>query len=289
MDGNARVSSDGRERGIAAGAELSACGGEAERCPRCGSQNTKFCYYNNYNLAQPRHFCKACRRYWTVGGSLRNVPVGGSTRRAAAPQQSKAQVSPDRPISSPPKSLRRRSATAPASAASSPSSSCSTSPPLDSLASVSAPAALSVAKFETDGSDEPGGPIDAVRCFESVLGEPLPAGFLALGDPFLGGHDGYALGLGLGGGGGGGAADIVDEMGFSTGKVASAWPFFEDDDGAIAGGGGGNNAGMSDRGGGEHDAWRVVAGESELVRDDGGDYCGWPDLAVPATRGKRVQ
>ncbi|CAA6657763.1 unnamed protein product [Spirodela intermedia] len=106
MDGNARVSSDGRERGIAAGAELSACGGEAERCPRCGSQNTKFCYYNNYNLAQPRHFCKACRRYWTVGGSLRNVPVGGSTRRAAAPQQSKAQVSPDRPISSPPKSLR---------------------------------------------------------------------------------------------------------------------------------------------------------------------------------------
>ncbi|RAZ36360.1 hypothetical protein DK853_48805, partial [Klebsiella oxytoca] len=20
--------------------------------------NTKFCYYNNYNLTQPRHFCK---------------------------------------------------------------------------------------------------------------------------------------------------------------------------------------------------------------------------------------
>lgn len=51
------------------------------RCPRCESMNTKFCYYNNYNLSQPRHFCKACRRYWTKGGVLRNVPVGGGTRR----------------------------------------------------------------------------------------------------------------------------------------------------------------------------------------------------------------
>ncbi|KAG9128789.1 hypothetical protein Leryth_009571 [Lithospermum erythrorhizon] len=51
------------------------------RCPRCDSTNTKFCYYNNYNLSQPRHFCKGCRRYWTKGGSLRNVPVGGGCRR----------------------------------------------------------------------------------------------------------------------------------------------------------------------------------------------------------------
>ncbi|OEL31613.1 Dof zinc finger protein DOF1.7 [Dichanthelium oligosanthes] len=51
------------------------------RCPRCDSPNTKFCYYNNYNLAQPRHFCKACRRYWTKGGHLRNVPVGGGCRK----------------------------------------------------------------------------------------------------------------------------------------------------------------------------------------------------------------
>ncbi|XP_066385237.1 dof zinc finger protein PBF-like [Miscanthus floridulus] len=50
-------------------------------CPRCCSDNTKFCYYNNYNLNQPRHFCKACRRYWTQGGSLRLVPVGGGCRR----------------------------------------------------------------------------------------------------------------------------------------------------------------------------------------------------------------
>ncbi|CAN4079610.1 unnamed protein product [Withania somnifera] len=51
------------------------------RCPRCDSPNTKFCYYNNYNLTQPRHFCKTCRRYWTKGGALRNVPIGGGCRK----------------------------------------------------------------------------------------------------------------------------------------------------------------------------------------------------------------
>ncbi|KAK1285534.1 Dof zinc finger protein DOF4.6 [Acorus calamus] len=50
-------------------------------CPRCHSTNTKFCYYNNYSLTQPRYFCKSCRRYWTEGGSLRNVPVGGGSRK----------------------------------------------------------------------------------------------------------------------------------------------------------------------------------------------------------------
>nr|WDD38919.1 dof zinc finger protein [Fagopyrum tataricum] len=53
----------------------------APNCPRCASTNTKFCYYNNYSLAQPRYFCKGCRRYWTKGGSLRNVPVGGGCRK----------------------------------------------------------------------------------------------------------------------------------------------------------------------------------------------------------------
>ncbi|XP_054805287.1 dof zinc finger protein DOF5.4-like [Prosopis cineraria] len=52
------------------------------KCPRCDSLNTKFCYYNNYNLSQPRHFCKNCRRYWTKGGVLRNVPVGGGSRKS---------------------------------------------------------------------------------------------------------------------------------------------------------------------------------------------------------------
>jgi len=50
-------------------------------CPRCDSLDTKFCYYNNYNVNQPRHFCKHCQRYWTAGGTLRNVPVGAGRRK----------------------------------------------------------------------------------------------------------------------------------------------------------------------------------------------------------------
>lgn len=63
---------------------------QALKCPRCDSLNTKFCYYNNYNLSQPRHFCKSCRRYWTKGGVLRNVPVGGGCRKTkrSKPKQS---------------------------------------------------------------------------------------------------------------------------------------------------------------------------------------------------------
>ncbi|KAJ0765917.1 putative transcription factor C2C2-Dof family [Helianthus annuus] len=51
------------------------------KCPRCDSTHTKFCYYNNYSLTQPRYFCKTCRRYWTKGGTLRNIPVGGGCRK----------------------------------------------------------------------------------------------------------------------------------------------------------------------------------------------------------------
>lgn len=61
----------------------------ALKCPRCDSTNTKFCYYNNYSLSQPRYFCKACRRYWTKGGSLRNVPVGGGCRKNKRSSSSK--------------------------------------------------------------------------------------------------------------------------------------------------------------------------------------------------------
>ncbi|WOL18629.1 dof zinc finger protein DOF5.7-like [Canna indica] len=58
------------------------------KCPRCDSPNTKFCYYNNYSLSQPRHFCKSCRRYWTKGGTLRNVPMGGASRKNKKPKTS---------------------------------------------------------------------------------------------------------------------------------------------------------------------------------------------------------
>ncbi|XP_010912101.1 dof zinc finger protein DOF3.1 [Elaeis guineensis] len=76
------------------------------KCPRCESTNTKFCYYNNYNLSQPRHFCKDCRRYWTKGGALRNIPVGGGTRknskRSAASATAGATASKRPSTSSPP-------------------------------------------------------------------------------------------------------------------------------------------------------------------------------------------
>ncbi|GMH01278.1 hypothetical protein Nepgr_003117, partial [Nepenthes gracilis] len=55
---------------------------QALKCPRCESTHTKFCYYNNYSLSQPRYFCKTCRRYWTKGGTLRNIPVGGGCRKS---------------------------------------------------------------------------------------------------------------------------------------------------------------------------------------------------------------
>ncbi|KAL6983000.1 hypothetical protein U1Q18_016394 [Sarracenia purpurea var. burkii] len=50
-------------------------------CPRCNSMDTKFCYYNNYTVNQPWHFCKNCQRYWTAGGTMRNVPVGAGRRK----------------------------------------------------------------------------------------------------------------------------------------------------------------------------------------------------------------
>nr|XP_018681619.1 PREDICTED: dof zinc finger protein DOF5.7-like [Musa acuminata subsp. malaccensis] len=92
--------------------ELQSCGGrkrtattialrpreEGLKCPRCHSANTKFCYYNNYSLSQPRHFCKACRRYWTIGGALRNVPMGGGSRKSKKSKSSSASRLPVDPV-----------------------------------------------------------------------------------------------------------------------------------------------------------------------------------------------
>ncbi|KAG2541737.1 dof zinc finger protein DOF3.6-like isoform X2 [Panicum virgatum] len=78
----------------------------ALKCPRCDSTNTKFCYYNNYSLSQPRHFCKACRRYWTRGGTLRNVPVGGGCRRNKRSSKSSAAAGGSSSSSKPSSSAR---------------------------------------------------------------------------------------------------------------------------------------------------------------------------------------
>uniref|UniRef100_A0A5B7AYY6 Dof zinc finger protein n=2 Tax=Davidia involucrata TaxID=16924 RepID=A0A5B7AYY6_DAVIN len=77
---------------------------QALNCPRCNSTNTKFCYYNNYSLSQPRYFCKTCRRYWTEGGSLRNVPVGGGSRknkRSSSSSPSSSNKFPDHHLTPP--------------------------------------------------------------------------------------------------------------------------------------------------------------------------------------------
>ncbi|CAH9092511.1 unnamed protein product [Cuscuta epithymum] len=61
-------------------------------CPRCNSMETKFCYFNNYNVNQPRHFCKNCQRYWTAGGTMRNVPIGAGRRKNKTPGSHYRQV-----------------------------------------------------------------------------------------------------------------------------------------------------------------------------------------------------
>ena len=40
-------------------------------CPRCNSQDTKFCYFNNYNIKQPRYFCRV--------SLIGRLPPDGST------------------------------------------------------------------------------------------------------------------------------------------------------------------------------------------------------------------
>uniref|UniRef100_A0A453L1F4 Dof zinc finger protein n=1 Tax=Aegilops tauschii subsp. strangulata TaxID=200361 RepID=A0A453L1F4_AEGTS len=89
-------------------AEAGAGDAHGDPCPRCESRDTKFCYYNNYNTSQPRHYCKSCRRYWTKGGTLRNVPVGGGSRKSSS-SSSSSSSSPKRAKNS----KRRRVAPAP--------------------------------------------------------------------------------------------------------------------------------------------------------------------------------
>ncbi|XP_057726679.1 dof zinc finger protein DOF3.1-like isoform X2 [Arachis stenosperma] len=101
---------------------------EQLKCPRCDSTNTKFCYYNNYNLSQPRHFCKNCRRYWTKGGALRNIPVGGGSRKNTK-KSSTNNNSSKRPTSS---SAPSSSSVSPSPSVSTPAQAASSAPESDS-------------------------------------------------------------------------------------------------------------------------------------------------------------
>ncbi|KAL6646066.1 hypothetical protein ACP70R_017674 [Stipagrostis hirtigluma subsp. patula] len=104
-----------RPKGYAAAPASQAAGvGEGDPCPRCESRDTKFCYYNNYNTSQPRHFCKGCRRYWTKGGTLRNVPVGGGTRKKPSSSLASASsASPPAPAAKPKKPYKKKRRVAP--------------------------------------------------------------------------------------------------------------------------------------------------------------------------------
>lgn len=60
-------------------------------CPRCHSHNTKLCYINS--LSQPCYTCKHCRRCWTHGWALRNIPIGGRGRNTKRPKIDQPSVS----------------------------------------------------------------------------------------------------------------------------------------------------------------------------------------------------
>ena len=40
--------------------------GKTARCPRCDSDDTKYCYNNNYNASQPRYYCKVRKQIYHV-------------------------------------------------------------------------------------------------------------------------------------------------------------------------------------------------------------------------------
>ncbi|KAK9285367.1 hypothetical protein L1049_024558 [Liquidambar formosana] len=132
-------------------------------CPRCDSTNTKFCYYNNYNFSQPRHFCKSCRRYWTHGGTLRDIPVGGGSRKNA-----------------------KRSRTC--SSSSSTATSSSSHDPLPATPVFMSLAAGAGAGVPFGGDIKPN--VNMAGSFTSLLNNTQGPGFLALG--------GFGLGVGAG-------------------------------------------------------------------------------------------
>ncbi|KAB2030113.1 hypothetical protein ERO13_D05G201940v2 [Gossypium hirsutum] len=67
-------------------------------CPRCDSTNTKFCYYNNYNLSQPRYFCKASKRSRCSSGSSPSVAVSSSSSVTHEAESAPMVVNPTPPM-----------------------------------------------------------------------------------------------------------------------------------------------------------------------------------------------
>ncbi|WOL04371.1 dof zinc finger protein DOF5.3-like isoform X1 [Canna indica] len=159
---------------------------QALKCPRCASTNTKFCYYNNYSLSQPRYFCKACRRYWTQGGSLRNVLAGGgSCRKNKRTSSSSSKKPQDHDL-------------------------ISTNSLINPPNSFITPLALGHANGNPNGSF-----LDILRCAASPIDHAL--------SPIAGlGNNLYCTGFdGVGGGGGGGDGVLCFEGGLLLGEEAT--------------------------------------------------------------------
>ncbi|CAI0554264.1 unnamed protein product [Linum tenue] len=191
-------------------------------CPRCDSTNTKFCYYNNYNFSQPRHFCKSCRRYWTQGGTLRDIPVGGGTRKSA-------------------KRTTAASSAATSSAVTSPARSAG----VEGIASSQLMQGRNGATaLHYGGGDQKGnGPGSLCGSFTSLLSNPGPG--LGSGGFVQGFEDGMEEGGGAGGGGGGAFGGGNNAGGGSVGMGGitggNPWQFESGESGFLVAGGGGND------------------------------------------------
>uniref|UniRef100_A0A6N2MHH4 Dof zinc finger protein n=1 Tax=Salix viminalis TaxID=40686 RepID=A0A6N2MHH4_SALVM len=232
-------------------------------CPRCNSTTTKFCYFNNYNLSQPRHFCKSCRRYWTQGGTLRDVPVGGGSRKNS--RRSRSSSSNSSPSTSSSNSTTSNSAT------------------LTALTSILEPESIPVALSSTTDYG-----VAAVKTDEMPAGINLNEGLAENGNfiSLTGSNDqhgfnglvgyGYESGFGLG--------SCEAGLGFGA-RGFWSFPGMEnvaDNGGAIGGSTSGCNTwqlqGDHVEGGGGHGGFAT----------DGENYFGsWPGLAIsaPAEKG----
>ncbi|GAB2279690.1 hypothetical protein Dimus_014332 [Dionaea muscipula] len=210
-------------------------------CPRCDSTNTKFCYYNNYNFSQPRHFCKSCRRYWTHGGTLRDIPIGGGCRKNA--KRPRIFTSSSSSCSC---LMINSLSSAGNTVVSSASDPIPSTPLFVSLSSAAAPyvnVGDNDMMLKPAAAAGPGG-------FTSLLNAAGP-GFLALG--------GFGLGLASG----------LEDVGFGLGR--SVWPFSEV--GYLGGGG-------CAAGGGES-TWQLGnAGDNGFVGGGECFSPTWPELAI---------
>ncbi|KAG6595058.1 Dof zinc finger protein DOF3.4, partial [Cucurbita argyrosperma subsp. argyrosperma] len=212
-------------------------------CPRCDSTNTKFCYYNNYNFSQPRHFCKSCRRYWTHGGTLRDIPVGGGSRKNAKRSRT---------------CIPAAAAAAATSVVSSSSGSLTNSvSQLDHHSLPATPFLVPLVGGHSGGLQFGGGGGGELKAggnmcgsFTSLLNNHAP-GFWSLG--------GFGLGLGSG----------FEDVGYGAASSRVAWPFLGLGDGSTGVGGHGGAA----------NTWQFENGDAAGFVG-AADCLSWPELAI---------